>query len=683
MIQNWVPDKNVRDNERPHEISDSYPVSIADHIRLNNACQKNNDKMSNIIQKMTKLWRETRKTFARLYYFLPACKAGISSKTFANFELHRNTIHIDNTGKVVLPYVEIDIVIGCNLKCEQCAHLSPFRKGIVPANDVIHWFRLWSEKITPKKLNLLGGEPLLHTDLARILRETKKIWPQTEIELVTNGLMFSKVSSDVFDALEETRIHVIISNHSSCESDQQMFDEAISRVRNHSFDYKIRKSHQKWMVQYDKTPDGTPTMFSSPPKAAWEVCLSKTCISLVNNKLYKCAVLASIHEGVSENALPAENWSHAFTYKPLTLDASGEEIVEHLSRRQVPACAICPNKKILVEPQQIKRKFTDLSINCEQEPINLCMACDDHYAQHAAALVASIIDNKSEEDHLRFFILSDKLSEKVKQKFRDMANQWNFSLTFLECTDDLFQGLPTWRGKYNAYFRLAMHRLLPKDISKVIYLDCDTLVTTSLVPLFHTEISDRYAAVVATNRDSGFTTHDSPYFNSGMVLFNLEKFRTDDIERKAIELGIRRFSEIEFPDQDLLNELFAGNVVFLPLKWNTILFPDYYHRFTKISGQTPAFSIDELKTAISDMGIIHFAGFRPWRAFCEHPHRNLYWKYIRLTPFYREAAQRYRIGWMNAFYQRYFRIKLSKKNVHVKLFGINAIQWRPVGKKMV
>jgi hypothetical protein len=196
----------------------------------------------------------------------------------------------------------------------------------------------------------------LHPELPRILRETRAIWSQTEIELVTNGLLFSKVSADVFEALEETQINVIVSNHASDEAEQRQFEAAISKLQSRCFNYKIRKSHQKWMIQHDKTPEGIPRMFSSDPVAAWDTCISKTCVSLANNKLYKCAVLASIIEGVSEHSFSQEHWSSAFSYKPLTLEASGQEIVDHLSRRQVPACTICPGEKIWISPKQIIKK---------------------------------------------------------------------------------------------------------------------------------------------------------------------------------------------------------------------------------------------------------------------------------------------------------------------------------------
>lgn len=304
-------------------------------------------------RKITKIWREIKKPLLRLYYLFPAYRAGVSSKAYAAFEKHRNAISLAENGKVAIPYLEIDVVIGCNLKCEQCSHLSPFRKGLVPADELLQWFRSWSEKIEPAELDLLGGEPLLHPELPRILRESVKIWDQTEIKLITNGFMFAKVAPEVFRALEETQIQVVISDHCSSEADKMKFEEAISKLRNTSVRYKIRKSNRKWIVQYNTNPEGVACMFSSRPKRAWETCLSKTCVALANNKLYKCAVLSSMIEGVAENALSRKNWSAAFTYKPLTLEAAPREIMEHLLRREVPACTICPDRKIYIEPKQI------------------------------------------------------------------------------------------------------------------------------------------------------------------------------------------------------------------------------------------------------------------------------------------------------------------------------------------
>lgn len=313
--------------------------------------------------------------------------------------------------------------------------------------------------------------------------------------------------------------------------------------------------------------------------------------------------------------------------------------------------------------------------------LEICLACDDNYAPHAAALIASIATHREPGDSPRFFLLSEGISEKNKERFHEMARERNVPLEVIECSSEPFRGLPTWRGKYSTYFRLAIHRLLPETVSKVLYLDCDMIANTSLSPLFHTDLSGKYAAVVAEAEHSSFTTHDHPYFNAGMTLMNLEKYREDQIEQKAIELGKRRFSEIEFPDQDLANEIFGGNVVYLPLRWNTILFPEAYRRFIRVSNRSLAFSLEELETAISDPGLVHFAGFAPWKALCPHPLRELYWKHLRTTPFYPDVLRKYRLSWFREPYRKYFRIKLSRKNIHIKLFGFDLISYKFASSK--
>ncbi|MGL6225179.1 MAG: glycosyltransferase family 8 protein [Thermoguttaceae bacterium] len=201
-----------------------------------------------------------------------------------------------------------------------------------------------------------------------------------------------------------------------------------------------------------------------------------------------------------------------------------------------------------------------------QPTMFICLACDDNYAPHAATLIASILVNKEVDDSLSFVILGDNLTDLVKDKFVQMSEKWSVPISIITCSDDAFIGLPKWHDKYSAYYRLALHRLLPASISKVLYLDCDMVVTTSLSSLYNTDISEKYAAVVAESKFSSFTTHKCPYFNTGMLLLNLDKFRADDMEKKAIDLGLRRFHDIAFPDQDILNELFFGHVVYMPLQ---------------------------------------------------------------------------------------------------------------------
>ena len=128
--------------------------------------------------------------------------------------------------------------------------------------------------------------------------------------------------------------------------------------------------------------------------------------------------------------------------------------------------------------------------------INICFAANDRYAPHAAALISSIMANKSQKDKLSFHFFSDKTTLSVQEKFHQMSHTMGFRLTIYEMSDEQFTDFPLFMGSRTAYFRLSMHRMLPDSIKKILYLDCDMIVMTSLNELYATNISECYAAVV-------------------------------------------------------------------------------------------------------------------------------------------------------------------------------------------
>ena len=155
-----------------------------------------------------------------------------------------------------------------------------------------------------------------------------------------------------------------------------------------------------------------------------------------------------------------------------------------------------------------------------------------------------------------------------------------------------------------------MTNSLPDEISKVLYLDADILVLDDLGTLCETDLGD---AVMGEVVDERVTTHIKmgntslgglplpcvqDYFNAGVLLIDLAKWRTERISQKAIEY-LELYPHSAFSDQDALNFACDGRWKRVDPRWN------YYQ-------------ID-LKKSISDLsdkqrpGIIHFQGWsKPW-----------------------------------------------------------------------
>jgi len=253
-----------------------------------------------------------------------------------------------------MPYIEIDIVVGCNLRCNYCSHLSPYRKGYVSIDEILYWFETWSKKIQPNEIRLLGGEPFLHPDLASIIIQSRKIWKTSKLGITTNGLLIRKSNQDVLNALKKSEFTVHISDHSDSETLYKEVIAGATCLKNNEIMHYVWADNKSWYAQHLLDKDNVPIPYKSPPRKAWSVCLSKHHPSLANNQLYKCAVLQSMSEGVREGALKKSAWEDALSYKPLSREDSATTIVEHLLTCEVNACSICADKLYVVSSEQMQ-----------------------------------------------------------------------------------------------------------------------------------------------------------------------------------------------------------------------------------------------------------------------------------------------------------------------------------------
>jgi lipopolysaccharide biosynthesis glycosyltransferase len=143
-----------------------------------------------------------------------------------------------------------------------------------------------------------------------------------------------------------------------------------------------------------------------------------------------------------------------------------------------------------------------------------------------------------------------------------------------------------------------------------------------------------------------------PYFNSGMMLLNLQQWREDNMEEKAMAFGKEHVQRLPFADQDILNVVFGGNVVYLPLKWNCVqndrmtFFP-YFNRtvFYFIGWRFAPDYFVRLREAERSPCIIHYSNTKPWDGGCNSPLAKEYWKYAVQTPFYEQI----RFSWRRIF----------------------------------
>lgn len=264
---------------------------------------------------------------------------------------------------------------------------------------------------------------------------------------------------------------------------------------------------------------------------------------------------------------------------------------------------------------------------------HVVFATDDNYVQHLGVTLRSLLENNKDESFV-IHIFSNSVSQKSKERLEEISNGSDCRIEFLDIEDSVFDKVITGRWGKAMYYRLLIPEFI--DEEKVLYLDVDIVVNGPIGTLYDMNIEAEYIAAVEDiwsdpRRQERLQMHpESKYFNSGVMLINVKKWRDDRLADQIREFLTSNHKMLGSPDQDALNAIINGRWKRLPLKYN---------QYDKHTGKDKkafeaSFSVQELSEADSDPVIIHFVGGRkPWHYRSEHPQKMLYWKYLEMTPF--------------------------------------------------
>lgn len=204
---------------------------------------------------------------------------------------------------------------------------------------------------------------------------------------------------------------------------------------------------------------------------------------------------------------------------------------------------------------------------------------DGHYSVWVGTAIQSIIEHT--DSRCCFHILHDEtLTDENKRKLMEVASQQNIVFHLMDTA--VFDRVKEFADRFTigSFFRCALPECLP-GVKKIIYLDADVFVNKDIKELWDIDISNYCLAAV---KDEGvneyvyprilkkFTNFDKQkYFNSGVLLMNLNKLKKCGNLIKIISDFIRANPESQLPDQDALNIIFSDSVLLLDSTWNTFV----------------------------------------------------------------------------------------------------------------
>lgn len=187
------------------------------------------------------------------------------------------------------------------------------------------------------------------------------------------------------------------------------------------------------------------------------------------------------------------------------------------------------------------------------------------------------------------------------------------------------------------WLRFVLDQVVPETASRVLYLDADTLVVDDLSELetFDLQGNDLGAVpnVMAPAdeerlRSLGLAAAES-FFNSGVLLFDLEALRARPLLPVAREVLARFGDQIRWPDQDVLNVVYADAWTPLDPRYNVMnSFYDWEGATERVLGTS------QRRSALAAPAVLHFEGptaCKPWHVLSSHPFRDRYREVLSRT----------------------------------------------------
>ena len=277
------------------------------------------------------------------------------------------------------------------------------------------------------------------------------------------------------------------------------------------------------------------------------------------------------------------------------------------------------------------------------ENIHVALTFDDNYLEHSIVLMTSILANKQDDEKIFFHIVDGGLSDISKKILSHMEN---CSVEFHYVDENTFK-----QYKKSDYYPVSMlyTMVLPAliKVDKLIYLDSDMVVNSSLKELWQTDLQDNYVGAVEDANGKKYakrfglkngTDGESRFFNTGTMLINCKKWLENDIPNRAVKMSMEKTGTTFGFDQTVLNQLFEGKVKFLDLKFNL--------QYCPINVWPTYENIDEYKNAIKNPTIIHYVGdYKPWKQGlgCFNPKQEDYLKYHKLTRYAHADYQKWKL----------------------------------------
>lgn len=276
---------------------------------------------------------------------------------------------------------------------------------------------------------------------------------------------------------------------------------------------------------------------------------------------------------------------------------------------------------------------------------HIVYASDEKFSEILGVSLVSLFEN-SKDINIVVYILDSGIRKENKDKIEAVGSKYGQKIIWLKArniAEELSMNVAVDRGSLSQYARLFVSSDLPKDLDRVLYLDCDLIIEKSIKELWELDLHGKTIGALM----DAFSKHyrqnidleeNDIMFNSGVMLIDLKKWRKDKIEEKLKNFISKKNGRIQQGDQGALNSVLSHDIYCFEPRFNAVtIFFDFTYKEMMIYRRPPKFYDEsEIRMAVENPSIVHFTtsflSKRAWMEGCKHRYVNEWMKYREMSP---------------------------------------------------
>ncbi|MFN8282849.1 MAG: glycosyltransferase family 8 protein [Chitinophagales bacterium] len=250
--------------------------------------------------------------------------------------------------------------------------------------------------------------------------------------------------------------------------------------------------------------------------------------------------------------------------------------------------------------------------------IHIAITINEDFIIPACVMLTSLLENNS-KNPVHVHVLTNSKSYKLqllKRTLKRYKCENTFHVLSKETEEKISNFCISAHADFVNYYRIFLPEILDNSIEKVLYLDVDMIINADISELYNTDISAYALAAADEENENAVHLLNIPfeynYFNSGVLLMNLKKFREENTIQKLSQFILENEEKLFSWDQDAFNAVLYKDRFTLDHKWNVTL--------------GVALNLKETQP-----NIVHYTGMhKAWHPYyCQHPYKQLYFDYLK------------------------------------------------------